>query len=828
MMTYDVLSSRPMRSTRRLVWAWCTTAALIALVLLAVTQVVRLSEKKFAYQIHREVEKMERIERRMSSRRERQQRHRQQPAHSVQPLQLAAQPAVDAAAGSAGPPQLKQNGATKAEPSRQSSSAGGSEDDGEDEADSTDSSLDDSLMSDHTQPLLPSASPALPSQSSPSSSPPPQPQRQRDCVPDAELQQKHAFLMARVKAEEDKRAVTRAVLAAASYQSEEQQQEEEEVEQALEEAMEAGLSAAEIAREASSQRRAVARHDPINRVSSSLVFLYRLCDLVCYYCIFVAVFAFQNTLQLSITGDTLLWCTLYLVALLAVTLTAMQLLEQKQEDIALSLLSQQQQQHRPSLTLRPHPAPSKKVKRLKIKQASWRKLSSYVTSSFSYLLAYAAWAVMQAAVGLWVPGAVQQHVAYLWLNAAIVLCLSGLIIVLLNVRVRSALTAEKEPQQPSEPPASAPSLLHALCLDPLITRFVKRPRASTARLHVRVDMLSDASGSVASSHSQMVTECMSYLIALSIGAALTASLPAVPADAATYTYTVQPSGRAMVAYALSCSVVLAGLTLWLERWVRRMERRNAERAREVLRQKSEGRERIGIREIVNGSRAQASEQFSANTEETALYVLRRQQQYEKKLRVKDWDEEWREREERRRRQRAANGGYGGSPSPLSALGSPPFVSVNSPLLCSPLSSSATEPQYGAVAAGGGSEPSTPLFSPGASPTASSVAASGSPASPRPASSASSIHRSLLTSTFLHEYYVAIASTLTQGCALLVAYSWTGVFAFVLFPALRRWSLLMDCSDVLIKAVWSAATFCLYFACILGAARIFHREECFEL
>ena len=62
----------------------------------------------------------------------------------------------------------------------------------------------------------------------------------------------------------------------------------------------------------------------------------------------------------------------------------------------------------------------------------------------------------------------------------------------------------------------------------------------------------------------------------------------------------------------------------------------------------------------------------------------------------------------------------------------------------------------------------------------------------------------------------------------MAYSWVGVFSFVLFPALRRWSLLLDVGDVQIKAVWSAATFCLYFALCLGSARLFHREEAFEL
>ena len=608
--------------------------------------------------------------------------------------------------------------------------------------------------------------------------------------------------------------------------------------------MEAGLSAQEIAREASSQRRLLSKHDPINRISSTAIFLYRLCDLVCYYAIFVAVYAFQNTLQLSIRTDTLLWSWAYFICLLIFTLALVGVLEGRQERIGRQRLEQEEV----SQSLHDRLA-NRRLKQLKIAQATWKKLSSFVASSCAYLLAYAVWTVMQTSLQTVVPGELLKHPLWLWFNALVLVACSGAFLVLLNVRISSAL-ADSGAEHSS---ASSDTLLHLICCAGWVEHLVRRPRASTARLHIRVDILS---GQVTSLYHQMSTEALSYILALSIGAALTSSLPAVPADAATYTYAAQPSSHALVIYALTCSLVLALITLWLERWVRRMERKTKEKAREVLRGRLNGRERIEIKEVpFRGPRGGAGEplsadkeRFSANTHESALYILKRQFQAERRLRGED-DEE---RQKRTQRAPEIRNGLPASPA-LVSLPSPdplilsPAASVSSPLLSPGSGLLAQSPVYGSVSASAPPSPvMTPLLSPLASPT------TDGPVSSSPASDRRAVHRALLKRTFLQEYQIAIASTLTQGFALLVAYSWVGVFSFVLYPALRRWSLLLDVGDVEIQAVrsalithlcperrssvthlaraavvvqvWSFLTFALYAVLILGAARIFHKEE----
>ena len=455
---------------------------------------------------------------------------------------------------------------------------------------------------------------------------------------------------------------------------------------------------------------------------------------------------------------------------------------------------------------------------------------------------------MQALLAIVVPGELLTATPWLWFDAVVVLALSGLLLVVFNIRIHSALGDDSKGDDSS---VSA-SLLSLLCWYQLIERFVKRQRVSTARLHIRVDVIDSQ---VTSSQYQMMAESLSYIIALSLGAALTASLPAVPSDAAQYNYDVQPSSRALVIYALSCSVVLAGATLWLERWVRKQERRNREQASAALRDRRDNtaRERIAVKEVRSLSNGQpGSGKLSANTHETALYILRKQQKCEKMLRGREDEADKREMEERKKRQRAT---VRHSPSPSAQLTSPvALAAAASPLLSPPHSAMASPVPPPLVHYGSGvdwsaspsplstssaSMPTTPLFSPWSDPsptTATSISFLSSPSEPllhptsasSSSSSSASVHRSILSTTFLTQYYIAIASTLCQGFALLVAYSWVGVFSLVLFPALRRWSVLLDVSDVAINAVWSSATFVIYFVMILGAARIFHRDEAFEL
>ena len=787
MRIYDVLgASHPTHNRRKLLLAWASTSALLVLVVLVVNAVVKMSERNFAYQIHREREKMERIEAKIK-------RHRSR----IHGDQLNANPHPTAPSASA--PAVNgslPNGSTE-----------GSEDDEEEEEEAE-------------QALLASLAPTPASAFSQSAAP------LAAESADTRPSRRHTELLARIQAEEDKRAVCRALISSSTQQTAEEIEEEEDAEEALEEALEAGLSAADIAREASSQRHFLSQHDPIRRISSSNIFLYRLCDLVCYYIIFVAVYAFQNTLQLSIQTDTLLWSTVYFVGLLIVALGLVHALQSKQDGIGRLRLEQEQQPQ--SLHDR---LANRWLKQLKIQQATWRKMSTFVASSFAYLLAYAVWSVMQALLRTVVPGELMKHPLWLWFNALVLLACSGAFLVLLNVRVYSSLG--ERPQSDN----SQPSALHLIRWPSVLQRLVGGPRASTAGLLVRVDILS---GQVTSIHQQMTTEALSYILALSIGAALTSSLPAVPSDAATYNYDVQPSSGALLVYALTCSLVLALSTLWLERWVRRMERKNREKARDVLKSKVEGRERIEIREVTNGrgkgaegqppgGRTAEPERFSANTHESALYILKRQYQYERRLRGEDDEAQTRRKQGRdgEKRNGVAFAGVAPMlPSPSSSLATaqPQSASASSPLLSPSSAATPLSPSYGAMSPSspspdGGSLLLSPLASPVPSLSSPSFAAS---------SSQRSAHRSLLTSTFLHEYYVAIVATLTQGFALLVAYAWTGVFSFVLFPALRRWSFLIDVGDVEIAAVWSFLTFSLYVILITGAARIFHKEEAFEL
>ena len=355
MKIYDVLgSSHPTHSRRKLLLAWTSTSALIAAVVVVVYAVVRMSEKKFAYQIHREVEKMERIEARIR-------RQQSQPPVHAEPTQLAS---IHPHPSPSPPPPHPQTGASPL-PSHAAAAAveesrDGSEDEYEDDDDDDEEEAE----------VVVSFAPLPPSQ------------RQTAAVQTETIGGRHTELMTRVKAEEDKRAVCRALISASTHQTEEEIEEDEDAEDALEEALQAGLSAQEIARQASSQRRLVIKHDPISRISSSSIFLYRLCDLVCYYIIFVAVYAFQNTLQLSIHTNTLLWSSAYFLGLLVVALLLVSTLEGQQESIGRSRLLQEEKSQ--SFHDRIN---SRRLKRLKIRQASWRKLSAFVASSFAYLLA---------------------------------------------------------------------------------------------------------------------------------------------------------------------------------------------------------------------------------------------------------------------------------------------------------------------------------------------------------------------------------------------------------------------------------------------------------
>ena len=362
---YDMLgATRAVRSHRRLAVAWLSTLGMVACVALVVVRVVRLSELRFAYVIHREVEKMERIEQRLRA----SAGEKARPNDGQQTVllgdgepRLVEERHATNGVASKPPPQLPEeeeegDDGEEAEEEEQSEAV----DDGSDNsADESSGIMTDAVL---LSPLHPAAATGRTTE---------------QIVP--HFDQTNAQLAAQIKSEEDRRAITRAMISASSYQTEEDVEEEEDTEQALEEAMEAGLSAQDIAREASVQRRAARRHDPTKRVSSTTIFFYRLCDLVCYYFIFVAVYAFQNTLQLSMRTDTPLFSSLYLAGLTAVALSTGHWLQRRQDELGAQLLK-----HETMIGGYARSAQNRRTKKLKVKKASWRKLSSSATATHKH------------------------------------------------------------------------------------------------------------------------------------------------------------------------------------------------------------------------------------------------------------------------------------------------------------------------------------------------------------------------------------------------------------------------------------------------------------
>lgn len=143
---------------------------------------------------------------------------------------------------------------------------------------------------------------------------------------------------------------------------------------------------------------------------------------------------------------------------------------------------------------------------------------------------------------------------FLWLTALIVLVVGALVIAFLHVRVRAELVnlsrtdsslhilahakwralcvcctsvCGSDSSDADEVRANEENSMHLSMPVPL-----SRNSISTERLHVRVDVLSSgrSGGCVVSAQQQLSSECMSYIVALVIGAALTSMLPVAPAD----------------------------------------------------------------------------------------------------------------------------------------------------------------------------------------------------------------------------------------------------------------------------------------------------------
>ena len=218
--------------------------------------------------------------------------------------------------------------------------------------------------------------------------------------------------------------------------------------------------------------------------------------------------------------------------------------------------------------------------------------------------------------------------------------------------------------------------------------------------------------------------------------------------------------------------------------------------------------------------------YQCDSEYSSLYILHKQHDYERILRGRDTPDDVEQRRTRKQQQQHAHR-LSTSPLPLlspsNTLSPPPLRTTQSlppmsfsPQLYSPpdIISPTMSPEPTPLNAQNTMNENTPLLL--------------SPTTQKPLSKQEEAHRQLLSETFLHEYRVALAATLTQGFALLVAYAWVGVFQFVLLPLLMEWNLLDGVGDVLIKGMWSIITFVVYFLLILGTLRILHKQEALEL
>jgi len=160
-----------------------------------------------------------------------------------------------------------------------------------------------------------------------------------------------------------------------------------------------------------------------------ILFTYRLADMLSYYLVFVAVYSIQSTLQLTIPFNSLSyqWGYFVCIAVCGYMITSY-LTDQNRSYI--DRLSQ-------SLTCEQHD-------KLRIKQGIQRKLSSYITSSISYLLAYACWNSIQATLMIIAAKHTRSHVWFVWVLSSVVMITGTALLVLLNIRIHSQVLPNED------------------------------------------------------------------------------------------------------------------------------------------------------------------------------------------------------------------------------------------------------------------------------------------------------------------------------------------------------------------------------------------------
>ena len=575
----------------------------------------------------------------------------------------------------------------------------------------------------------------------------------------------------------------------------------------------------------------------LDSISTRTLFTYRLLDLLSYYLIFIAVFALQNTLQMTFVipfNNTLSVLYLYLAVLMFVSVTIAHILTLKFEKINSRLVQLYSMNY----------YNGSEYRELRISQAAWRKLSSYIISSFSYLLAYAYWSVIVGTLAVLISDdSIRSQKGFIWCSAFVICFVGATIIVLLNIRIKGLLrvrdpsiisdgrtqtkyssistndqNSTNEPfehsvdinqvdhgnltdaqghntrngfdNDNSNPPGitgnfhTILNILAYICcgrccsfpnrLFPSIysdsndsnTRNRNLNTDSIASLQVQVDVLE---GSVTSNRHQLATEAFSYIVALALSSALTSLIPAAPNDASTYL--IDPTSKGLVTYAILCTTVLSIVTLYLEKSIQRSE--TEYHAQNKLTIQRAARNHIEQQLKLENLKTQATSPTHRPTQSSSQIQVKRlksmlscdiDEEYERRNRARRKEDEKRKQEERLKSQRkstARSVEVVDSDRVLNGDVNQSAVQPDTPILPSPDVVFQIHPPNII-------DSSTPLVSSSIAPPLEKQSSSSSNIS---SSSLNHQHEHLLISTFWHEWYLALCSTLVQGFSLMVAYAW---------------------------------------------------------
>jgi hypothetical protein len=362
---------------------------------------------------------------------------------------------------------------------------------------------------------------------------------------------------------------------------------------------------------------------PIAHMSTRDLFVFRLSDLLCYYAIFIAVYSLQNCFSLSLPTQRFSVAAVYFLSLLVLSLIIIHFISLKPRKYVEQL--EEEENHcrannngyqsfncskplvdsaKQSVQQQVESQMNDRQNKLKVRLSIWRKFNSYITSSLSYLLAYALWGCFQVfATNLAGVDNIYSLQLWLWLIALFILFIGGLFLVLINIRIRSSITAADahtnklsdeenggvgsiSPDSEISPAElneihwkTVKSCASRLCLWPLAWSK-SGEKLSNHKVYMCIDVLE---GGVTSEKHQLSMEGLSYIIALAFSAAIGALISATPIDAQTFRDNTTPNPQQLIIYAVSSSLIFTAITYGIELRITQLQQQNQLQTEELMR-----------------------------------------------------------------------------------------------------------------------------------------------------------------------------------------------------------------------------------------------------